>query len=1047
MESVPIRRTSSTGFNAQASMNGLSTNIISPLPPTTSSTNSAFFPTVFEEEAESFSEASSENDEVNDDLGKFVEDIELWSPSTDDIGMPVVTIHEQSFNTISCRNKKPRRQLPVITPAVTNTSTTSRCKVENGSCSIDSGISRLLSSVDKAVSCVANKAIKKNEHNQTSFCEKEDKKSMLPASTILSFAHSLTPAQSPPISSPIEIAAKSPSSCGNNLDVNHIWHNCPVSTIPKIKATGRLSNSRRYSDYGPNEGFSGIKDNHKTLTNDISSTLNIRANSSIPSSPVRPRPFRNDNSNISSTTLENGSSICIMQSENSENDRNLLLETRAAKTSSNFASPPLSPSITYCNSISSLSPKLARIGRRMLPEPPRMKSKKVLKETSNTIESNQKSTQISVEEQRARQPSVDFQARSVSNGAGILSCSNDTSRPTIIQQFYSHVITSSEDPQDRACLSINNIPTGSITTTPHSVAAGSTWHSVSSRDSLDSGFFSTGHSRSTTCDSTSSNVSGGSYISTSKGNLQEVSQNDSSPNSSANFKSVPSNESPPLFRRQCKLMSSYGLRLNERQEFTSETQKKESYRTKFLNTPEYDEGSTFHSSPNSILSNINSKADLEMKQSTYNRVQSLPSQNSSEHLVKDCMPTQLNQQSLPSNTYISLSSELYPTIQSSINESHPESSLSNSSSDTFGLRVHFNSFESRSAHLNDLEYKPNDNYDENNQRNLGAHDVLCSSTCDNNILCCNSNHVQKFWPPDRNNQIDVETKMCNQSCFTSSKETSLATHSIISSNQDFNQKYTQLNDTNAIHIVENSISCDDTLHQRPRTCKSDSFINQHTRHLTPVPNFSKYSEVSSGISEPDKINQCSKNDSVTDEDETELTFKQKYKSPRLEEKENTGKNCYLTTESHLCKSELKSCKHLIFPRSREDKIYSKNELKTTAYLKYKNRSIFGAKENDLKFPENHSPDRSLQINYEERNLTIEGKPENDILYYEPFDCRNKLHQNYEEIVSLELKPKDSGRNENYPSATIRRHQWSSVQKYNSSGYVNIDTLTNHISNI
>ena len=168
MEPLPIRRTSITSINAQVPINEPPTNNIAHLPPTTSCTNSAFFPTVFEEEPESFSQTSSDNDELNDDFGKFEEDVELWSP-TKDMGIMVVTTHGQSSIPISYMNKKPRRRLPVITQVVTNTSNSSQCKVENGSCSIDSGISRLLSSVDKAVSSVANKAIKKSEHNKTSF--------------------------------------------------------------------------------------------------------------------------------------------------------------------------------------------------------------------------------------------------------------------------------------------------------------------------------------------------------------------------------------------------------------------------------------------------------------------------------------------------------------------------------------------------------------------------------------------------------------------------------------------------------------------------------------------------------------------------------------------------------------------------------------------------------------------------------------------------------------------------------------------------------------
>ena len=95
------------------------------------------------------------------------------------------------------------------------------------------------------------------------------------------------------------------------------------------------------------------------------------------------------------------------------------------------------------------------------------------------------------------------------------------------------------------------------------MAAGSTWHAVSSRDSLDSGFFSNGHSRSTTCDSTNSNISGVSLSGTGKGSMQEIVRNPSSPNSNELSKSISSNERTSLFERQYRLMTSQGVRLQE----------------------------------------------------------------------------------------------------------------------------------------------------------------------------------------------------------------------------------------------------------------------------------------------------------------------------------------------------------------------------------------------------------------------------------------------------------------------------------------------------
>ena len=704
--------------------------------PITSSCNVAHFPTVFEEEHDTFSHTSSENDE-RDALGTFVEDAGLWSPTNDDMG----TIYESTFDPIYYQHIKPRRRLPMVTKAVSRTSHTGQSNVENGSCSFDSGISRLLSSVDKAVSSVTCKTIKKSEFKKMPFSpsDKKDKKSILPTSSIISFANSLTACQSPSITSPMEVTANSPSKNPNISLVTRSDLNTSTSPSPISKCFEKTINSRRYSDHITSSGLCVAKDNLKISHNEISSSPYLRTTSSaysitksIPSSPVRSRHCRNNYSKHLSPSLGREQSFHATEPEDLDLHSNLCLERQVPNTLNNFASPPLSPSITYCSSVSSLSPKLARIGRRMLPEPPKPKANQNLKDKSTLTKCDRESLNTLVEHPNG--PS--FKGQGKTSNSLVVSTINSSLRPSVIHEVYSNVTTSIGDTHDHTSLGNDtSISPGSNSSTSFTTAVGPTWHSISSRDSLDSGFFSTGHSRSTTCDSTSSNVSAGPLIGASKGTLSDTTKNLSSPNSNRHSKNVSSNESPPFLRRQYRLMSNNGHHVHDLQYPVSDGEKKGSNQTSLLNAPFYDDVSKPSSSLNFMQPCNNNNVDLSQKQSTYNRVQSLPNHDTSEKLMKDGSQLQ-HQKSLPSNSYLFLSSDLYQNLNCSIN-SKQTNILEESRGDTLDSYVHFSPRKPHATNSNTLNESSISNYNQNNH--------VCRYYPSDQIYHCQKEYVQLLY--------------------------------------------------------------------------------------------------------------------------------------------------------------------------------------------------------------------------------------------------------------------------------------------------------------
>ena len=959
--------------------------------PITSSCNVAYFPTVFEEEFDTFSHTSSDNDE-RDALGTFVEDAGLWSPTNDDMG----TIYESTFDPIYYQNIKPRRRLPMVTKAVSRTSHTVQSNVENGSCSFDSGISRLLSSVDKAVSSVTSKTIKKSEFNKMPFSpsDKRDKKSILPTSSIISFANSLTTCQSPPVTSPMEVTANSPSKPPNISLATRSDPNTLTSSSPISKCFEKRINSRRYSDHVTSSGLCVAKDHLKISHNENSSSPYLRTTSSaysitksIPSSPVRSRHCLNNYSKQHSPSLGRGPSFHTTELEDLDRHSNVCLESQVPNNLNNFASPPLSPSITYCSSVSSLSPKLARIGRRMLPEPPKPKANQNLKDRLTLTKCDRESLNTLVE--HPNRPSSTDQGKTSSSL--IVTTINSSLRPSVIHQIHSNVTTSIGETHDQISLGNDtSISPGSNSSTSYTTAVGTTWHSISSRDSLDSGFFSTGHSRSTTCDSTSSNVSAGSLFGASKGTLSDTTKNLSSPNSNRYSKNVSSNESPPFLRRQYRLMSNEH-RVHDLQDAISDGEKKGSNQTSLLNAPFYDDDSKPSSSLNFMQPQNNNNVDVSQKQSTYNRVQSLPNHDTPEKLMKDSSHLQ-HQKSLPSNSYLFLTSDLHQDLNCSINPKQTNI-LEDSCGDTLDSYVNFSSSEPHATNSNTLNDSSISNYNQNNQRKLGAQDVFCSPTCDNKISYFVSSHGEEQIPHERKSRLVKNRKVT---------EDPLVKEFSATAKQSVSQIYSLSDSNNTFLTVEHTLSDNDISGQTHSTCKHDCLTSHHTHDFL-----------------------SRSNDCIYEEDELKQSSK---KSTSIVRMADHGL-CSSSDESYLFKSRISD---INYPRLEENKMRYNHQLETQDDFKNGCAFTLDRKHNDMQITKNHSIGCSFEVDYAEENLLID-KTSKNYFSIEPLITKSKIERNCENVVFQDSKQSDSESMESYTSASYRRYQWLSIHKYNNSG--------------
>ena len=985
-----------------------STNVILPLPPTTTGNNSTFFPTVFEEEPSTFSQTSSDNDEY-EAIETFVEESGAWCPSNDDVGI----LQDQTSHPNNYRNdQKPRRRLPMVTQAVSRAYNSNEIKEENGSCSFDSGLSRLLSSVDKAVSSVTHRTIKKAEDNQI-ICgpSKKDKKSILQTSSIISFAHTLTPCQSPPMSSPVEKASNSTSNSSNSLCVDTIFHNQPSSPSKNVKTSRTYINSRRFSDHFTNDGLCLVKNNETISTNETSQYLSRHTNlfditNSIPNSPVRSRQIRNNTSTVGCPTSGKVLTMYATEVESLKDDINFLTENKSTIIPRNYNSPPLSPSIPYGSTVSS-SPKLARIGRRMLPETPKNKTKHSLQDKLMGSKCQRESANTLEDKRPDSKSSTGLKKTSMNDSFGVLLTSNAKSRPSGIKHFNSYVIASEEEPQDHACLNDTYIPPASNSNTQCSMAAGSTWHAVSSRDSLDSGFFSNGHSRSTTCDSTNSNISGVSLSGTGKGSMQEIVRNPSSPNSNELTKSISSNERTSLFERQYRLMTSQGVRLQEISTTISGSNEGLIIPGSF-NIPMYNSDSV----RNAMRSNSDNNVEFKLKQSIYNRVQSLPSQDTSEISLEDLAPLH-HQQSLPSKTHSSSSSDIETNVNCSIDASQFKK-FTNVCGDSFGQYLNFNSCVPSSTNSDTIHEELPKEYSQNNQRNLGAHDILYSQICDYDHSYYKTSPDEQSFPSERNKAI-LKTDNCKDSLYTSSTQVALNFQDAENTNQKLYQSQCKSKATNNLLVAEDSISNNDTFHQTNRTCNHGSSINYGSIDWNLQSNFNKYLTSNADIYDKAKIKESDK------------------KSPLIRNAKSIG-HFSLSDKTNMRKFKENDNKDQSFliGLSDDNKLNDKIKEEKSSKSKCQNNCAIDSKNHDITITENHSCAHSLELEDEDEFCTKDKNLENITLYHK-LKSNPILQRNYEDTVFPESRPSDSGTKERNTSASYRRLQWLSVQKHTDSG--------------
>ena len=812
--------------NSHMSSNRSYTDRDSLIAPSSNCTTSYFYHTVLEEDSIASSQASSENEDEHDDTTEtFVRDVEFWSPIDGDLP----TVQEKCLSPLIHRNTKPRRRLPMITTAISKESSTNQSKVEKGSCSFDSGISRLLSSVDRAVSSVTSKTNKKFDESKPSQ-SLIDERPNAAGHSALSHIKPLPSCQSPPIpslASTAELTPKSPSrrinsSClsasitqsthhsrSNFLHADQCSSNPPISPTLKGKHKPTLFDSRRYSDHDPIVGSpSSISVCVRTHSPTIVSLKS--------SSPSRSINVSYTNSNRSSPTILQNACMLEICNECPEERHSQLDKNSPTRTQLKFSSPPLSPTVIYCGQTPRLSPKPTRIGRRMLPEPPKqtianqnlpkdIKDVNCHKECTQLLSRRQHSPIAQLGECIEVSSSSNVQCSDNAKAIGTTSSSVSLStspRPPLMQQFFSNLVASSRDSVDRSMYGGLNASSGSNTTTPSSAVTGATWASISSRDSVDSGFFSTGHSRSTTCDSTSSNNSGASKASVTLG---EMARNPPSPISNGVCRSQVFNESPPPYTRQYKWRRSYGVCLPEVPYASSDSPNEEFERTCSFKAPSLSKESNDSTAQNSTVLSTYRKFEGGLAKSTptsYNRVQSLPSQDSPDKFRVGCAQLQ-HQQSLPTTTYLSRSSQILKLEQNSNKPLNSNNRQPFSRNNNLGLRVHFDKMGISSYTSNEFDDQENCHEILNNQRNHGAHARLNSPLCDNNFSYSDSGHHNTCEPSNDGNHGCIDSKLYNNLSFVSTKNGNAEMKCITLNNKNLNENCDYFDSSNIHHKISN----------------------------------------------------------------------------------------------------------------------------------------------------------------------------------------------------------------------------------------------------
>ena len=765
--------------NSKNSLTRISPNRVSPLPPTANISTSIFFPTVLEEESDAFSQTSSGNDDEHDVLvGTFETDVEQWNPV--DTELPAA--QEQCFSPSIGRISKPRRRLPMIATNANNSKDTGNDVQENGSCSFDSGISRLLSSVDRAVNSVTNKTTRKpDEYYRCQ--ETDDKKFKTYAHKVLSLKQKLTQSE---VSSPSSMQTdpvllretfdnESPTGSkeslnwrrSNSLKGNSFTFQVARSPTAKCKIRPGIGNERRFSDQGPNitsefahsEIPRNVIDSNRACSNCTSSVRNDSLQSNLESSSnsyCKTRCSSNTTPNIAQDNFMSGN-----ENNNVEIKFTAFEENSSPRTTTCFCSPSVSPPVIYSSPVLPSSPGPMRIGRRMLPEPPRQSKINHLRHIEiNDIEKHRKNDAINgkrqasptAESEAAIPDATYYQQKNSCNPTTaalttIQPVKSSSSRPTIAHHFFSNIIVSSREALDRTMNEEPKKSPISSNITPSAVPHVTAWTSDSSRDSLDSGFISTGHSRSTTCDSTSSNTSGGSGIGLAKiatpGN--EYLRNPSSPMSNGASTHQISNESSPPPTRKYRLRRSYGAPLPGLSYETFDFPNDDCDRMCSLSEDAVSSYGDYNNctANSSTHGSITSKSDCGASKSNltvYNRVQSLPSQDTPEKTDIGCTLFS-HQQSLPLTSYLSRSSEIVHSHQNGNKSSKQSDMLPVLRGSLLGARVHFDADCVYSSDHSEPHNTDNSKDIENNHSTHGA-DVRCDLP--RSDLLCSTNHDQGY---------------------------------------------------------------------------------------------------------------------------------------------------------------------------------------------------------------------------------------------------------------------------------------------------------------
>ena len=260
---------------------------------------------------------------------------------------------------------------------------------------------------------------------------------------------------------------------------------------------------------------------------------------------------------------------------------------------------------------------------------------------------------------------------------------------------------------------------------------------------------------------------------------------------------------------------------------TSDVQNDECDRTCSLNEPLCSEDWNDSTSTDSALGmNWKSKCGVKkLTPSPYNRVQSLPSENTPEKVTIDSAQLH-HQQSLPSTTYLSQSSETYET-QNHSNNLKQTIPMPVSRSNAVCPRVHFHSLGLPSSKLAVVGEQQKSHDFENNQRNVGAHVLFNAPICDNNAsLYPDPILWQKFEPPNEGNHNYINTKLCDDVSLESTRAHDAKNDYKTFNHQDKKKDCSFLGSSNLTHNVKN-LNFNSDISSQSNPGIEDEYISTH----------------------------------------------------------------------------------------------------------------------------------------------------------------------------------------------------------------------------